>query len=125
MATSKTDPSILASLPKSASSVIEWWSHESVRSAFPTIAMFVLEIIAMLPSSSAEVENSFSKLGHVQTSDRLNMRDDTFESLVFLYTNGEFCLEGFGLSSDETLLLAKATARGFSDYAKKFQERGE
>jgi hypothetical protein len=43
---------------------------------------------------------------------------------VFLYTNGEFCLEGFGLSSDEMLLLAKFTAREFSDNAKKLKERG-
>jgi hypothetical protein len=80
-------------------------------------------IIAILPASSAEVEGSFSKLGHIQTKDRLNMRDDTFESLVFLYTNGDFCLEGAGLSSDEMLLLAKVSARAFSERAEVIQKR--
>ena len=58
-----------------------------------------------------------------ETKDRLNMRDDTFEALVWLYTNGDFCLqEGNGLSSEETLLFAQVSQREFQQLVKKIQE---
>jgi hypothetical protein len=105
--------------------LLAWWAKDAVKSAFPTIANFILLVIAMVPGSSAEVENSFSKLGRVQTKERLNMRDETFEALVFLYTNGKFCLENFpGLSSDEMLLLAKACMRAFQAKVNTMLGRG-
>ena len=43
------------------------------------------------------------------------MRDETFESLVFLYTNREFCLEGFEdhLSDADRAFLARVSQLEF------------
>ncbi len=59
---------------------------------------------------------SLSLVGHIQTKERLNMRDDTFEWLVFLYTNGSFVLDGNAtLSPEDTLLFADASIRSLRD----------
>eukprot|EP00665_Eupelagonemidae_sp_cell47_P016892 gene16892-biopygen8044 len=106
----------LFELPKKASGVLAWWAEACVRDAFPTIAKFVCDVIAMLPCSSALVERSFSRLGHIQTKERLNMRDDTFEALTFLYVNGEFCLGGGDfLSMDDSILLARYSLRSMRE----------
>ena len=77
-------------------------------------------IIGLLPCSSALVERSFSRLGHIQTKDRLNMRDDTFEALTFMYVNGEFCLDGVDLlSNDNKTLLARVSIRAMREVLKE------
>ena len=87
------DCSIVSRLPERAREVIGWWGRTEVVSAFPTISVFVTQIVAMLPASSAEVERSFSHLSHIQSNDRLNMSDRTFEALCFVYSNKDFCME--------------------------------
>ena len=39
----------VAAFPTKACQVLAWWALDSVRDAFPTIAKFVLEVVAMLP----------------------------------------------------------------------------
>eukprot|EP00666_Eupelagonemidae_sp_cell4sb_P017816 gene17816-biopygen10977 len=131
---------ILGDMPPGASDVLKWWQRTSVNDAFPTIAKFVqyrvqnpfpstcsfwsfavLTVVAMLPSSSADVERSFSLLGHVQTKDRLNMRDDTFEWLVFLYTNSEFVITGERerFNAGDMIAFADWSSRAFRQIASK------
>ena len=72
-------------------------------------------VLGNWPSSSADVERSFSLLSHIMTKERLSMRDDTFEYLVFLYVNKDFCMEGFKghLTADQLQFLARASAEMF------------
>ena len=43
------------------------------------------------------------------------MHDDTFRALVFLYTNGGFCMEVFedALSAEDMALLVRASVQAF------------
>ncbi len=53
------------------------------------------------------------------------MRDETFESLVFLYTNREFCLEGFEdhLSDADRASLARVSQHEFGAVGRAFPIR--
>ena len=43
---------IIMELPKTASDVLNWWATDPVKDAFPHLARFVLDVIAMLPSTA-------------------------------------------------------------------------
>ena len=79
----------------------------------------------MLPASSAEVERSFSQLGQIQTRDRLNMTDATFEALCFIYSNKDFCVDMAKLwfTDAELSLLYALTAREARDRSQSEETR--
>ena len=63
---------------------VDWW--KSRRDLFPKLAPVAIAYL-LTPRSAAQAERTFSLLGHIQTDDRLNMRDDTLQALTFVYIN--------------------------------------
>mmetsp|Transcript_95562 Transcript_95562/g.164813 ORF Transcript_95562/g.164813 Transcript_95562/m.164813 type:complete len:111 (+) Transcript_95562:565-897(+) len=71
-------------LPDTNSARVAWWNEK--RAQFPTLASIAVFFIRR-PRSAAHVERFFSLIGHIQTSERLHMSDDTLRHLAVRYVN--------------------------------------
>ena len=70
--------------PSTTAGPVHWW--KSRLADFPSLAPVAIAYL-LSPRSAAQAERTFSRLGHIQTDDRLNMCNQTLQGLTFIYLN--------------------------------------